>query len=409
MAWQNNRIIVPACQKPAACTGCVLSSQGEGFVPPQESHGLADSGLLILSERPDAKEVEYGTPLHPSAPTGSVFEKTIRKARIDGQPVRRENFTVSNLLSCRPPNGQEVPGSWFEFQAIEHCKAHWEQLIIKRKPRVILACGAPVLRTLTGLGGMKELSLSMLRGYPIETTYGLVIGTYNPAMVKQNPKLGWVFLKDFERALKIAKHGWNPPMKNFALSPGLDEAEALTRRIEGNSQLWLACDIETDKGEDEKWNILKSIQFSLSENDGWFFDWNLDFLPFIRRSLAAMNPKVGHNFRRFDLPRLREAGGMILNGRIDDTSLAFRQLHPDLMSEEKANKKSGDDSTPSISSRSGLQFVASIAEYNTYWKHLRTTNPRLYGVHDTAADLKVWNWLRRELEGLRYTPIRGIN
>ena len=125
----------------------------------------------------------------------------------------------------------------------------------------------------------------------------------------------------------------------------------------------MAADIETiestgiDEDElDSAGTIITQIQFSTAPGTGIVLPWEGKYKEVARAILATSNPKAGHNWWRFDAPRLRAAGYEV-NGVVHDTLQMWKRYHPDLPA--------------------GLQFVASLCGFPFPWKHLAASDSGL--------------------------------
>src|SRR5437660_1531957 len=115
--------------RPDACRRCPLDPVAEGFSLPE---GTGSSGVMIAAEALGEAEVKDGLPLRPYAPAGSVFERALRRAGID-----RQSLLLWNTVACRPPSNL-LEGTAYEQGAIESCRVHFDGVVARFKPRVIL-------------------------------------------------------------------------------------------------------------------------------------------------------------------------------------------------------------------------------------------------------------------------------
>lgn len=368
--------------KPAEiCCGCDLYEQDpSGFVRP-EGHGTL--GVLMMGEAGGQHERYAGLPFRPNAPAGSVLEKAIKLAGFD-----RAQFRITNAISCSPPRDWLVGAPW-EFGAIAHCEQHRSRIIAEMKPKVILALGGVAFRTLTGHDGPKQ-GISLMRGYPIETEHGLVLGTYHPSfLIRGNMNLLGVLVHDIQKAVGLARSGWSKRPVRYHMHPTLDDAEDFLLDAQAHPELPLAFDIETRQttekdeeayGEEEDATPIISIQFSLRPTEGIFFPFSGGYREVAARLLSLPSDLVGHNSWRFDLPKLRDVG--IRPPRVGhDTMEAFRHLQRDL------------------SGHYNLQSVASFYGFDFPWKHLAQSETEFYGCADVDAVQRIWAKLPADLRG----------
>src|SRR5579864_7627929 len=106
--------------KPQECLGCPLYGSGKGFI---QAEGQGSTGVLILGEAGGENEEADGLPFRGYAESGSVLNRALALAG-----YTREQFTLYNILGCRPPNNF-LSGASYEFQAIDHCQVHLDREI----------------------------------------------------------------------------------------------------------------------------------------------------------------------------------------------------------------------------------------------------------------------------------------
>src|SRR6266576_1313853 len=119
-------------QKPKTCGGCVLENANCGF---SISEGRCTTGVLIIGESLGDKEKWAGLPFRPEAEAGASLMKAIS---LLGK--QREDFAFWNMIGCQPPFNA-LENTSYEYSSIEHCKVHFQQVLNKYKPKVILALG----------------------------------------------------------------------------------------------------------------------------------------------------------------------------------------------------------------------------------------------------------------------------
>lgn len=367
----------------------------------QQVSGLGSSGVLLLGEAMgDAERVESRGFVE-SAPAGSVLERAIRRCG-----YRRDQFAIWNVVPTQPPNNY-LEGAPYEAEAIRWGLGYLPDIILRYKPRCILALGNVALKALTGLSGVMEA-----RGYPLPSPYGPVIGTLHPAFLRRGAMSYLsVLMHDLRFAVALAARRiytqpvdfWSPvlwrqvsydipavlpPANEPIVPPGymcypqLDDALAFAAAVEADPTRLVAYDIETpwspkagEEDSDDAEHIathgdsILSIQFSLAPESGIFLPWRLPFIEVARRILASRNPKVGANNWRFDDPRLAAAGCPIAGTR-HDIRWAWRHIQPDLAA--------------------SLSFVSSFyAPGIAPWKHLAASHPQVYGIRDVDVLMRI--------------------
>lgn len=412
--------------KPESCAGCQCASHGSDF---SRVEGTGSSGVMVVAEASGEHEQRDQLPLRPFAPSGGVFERSLRRMGIS-----REQLSVTNVLRCRPRNNW-LEGSPWEHAAIAHCAPNLDEAIAQRRPRAILALGNVALRRLTGEAG-EARGVGHLNGYvlphlgvpkwsaeadlklrelgmldpPISPAIP-VIPCYHPAFLRRG-KAAYqgIFARTIRRALNVAAgtdhaYRWNvnPEDPSHARSLGYQphpnpaEAMAFASYILDNSGLLLSYDIETAEStsldEDAREGFtdtrIRLVQFAARGAGAIAIPWEPGFQGAITSLLHSPNTKCGHNVWLFDNKVLRAAGereGIDLapQGVIHDTLQMFHHWQPDLAAH--------------------LQAAAQFVSFPFPWKHLAGEDRHLafYGCCDVDATLQLYTFLEAALrrEGL---------
>lgn len=423
MAFPRNDFVIPALSKPKECTGCVLEKRGEGFAAVE---GTGWNGVIIVGAYLGVHEVEQGLPLRPSSAGGAIFERTCKKLKIP-----RSHFKIINAIQCMPPEGK-LAGTGYEWQALEHCSVHRNKVLLEMpesspvyKRKVVLAFGEVATKALTGLSSRFD----SLRGYPVETPFGLVLPTYNPAklIAGRDAKLIGVFRKDVQKAVDLARDGWQVPAVDYLIHPTVEQGWEFYERAkawaENNTKadephVFLTYDIENSfavlalkmefdwvcsfaESQDERealaearaagngldgallgkvitvmdripgWkngNRIKTVQFSLRKNEAIRFVWQDEFIPIIRAIVALPIEKWGWNSWKHDDKILSDFDCPVAEPRLDGFWL-FHHVEPDLTTEDTEDGSG-------ISSRLGLQYAASLHGWYKSWKQLGSDDPQ---------------------------------
>lgn len=400
-------------QKPSTCSGCVLQHSNGGFSHPE---GRCKTGVLIIGEALGDREKFDGLPFRPYAEAGSALMTAIRLLMF-----KREDFAYWNMIACQPPYNN-LENTAYEYQSIEHCKIHFDQVLKRYNPKVILALGNVPLKHLREPDQeidsyiqhleqtdpkklkdyLKKFKISSLRGYIFKSIYGIpMIPSLHPSFVTREGRiyLG-VLMRDIKIAVELAQ-GNIPDFKtNYITDPTIEQARQFYYSCKANPTLAISHDIETpefalsvDESEIEYENVevrdIDSIQFSIKEGESIFFPFFGDYKEFARLILALSNPKVGWNSIRFDRTHIEYhlGKGAIAGLNIDVMDL-WKWLNQDFV-------KMGR----------GLQFVTNFFTPNfPAWKHLAQLNPKLYGCYDPDAALRNYNGLFKELSSRRLFP-----
>src|SRR5215831_21373348 len=124
---------MPLSIKPKECLDCSLEQIGQGFIQPE---GIGSIPLLLVGESPGYNEAEDSLPFRPQAQAGSMLHRMLSRCRVD-----RNHLALWNMIACRPPQ-DHMNGAYYEYSSINHCRIHFDKVILKYNPKVILALGA---------------------------------------------------------------------------------------------------------------------------------------------------------------------------------------------------------------------------------------------------------------------------
>lgn len=163
---------------------------------------------------------------------------------LDEQMVWRKNKT--------PPaaNWKHFGGAWVHPTFLAYREALLAELA-EHQPRVVLACGNLATFALTGEWGVKKWRSSRLeRSHPGWS--GVVIPTWDPALLQQDWSLRPSFTHDVGRAVEQGILGKNPARTyHHTIRPTFDAARAGLARIRGmveSAPIALGVDFETRAG-----------------------------------------------------------------------------------------------------------------------------------------------------------------
>jgi hypothetical protein len=190
---------------------------------------------------------------------------------------------------------------------------------------------------------------------------------------------------DLKRAMALAQGQYSTKFTtNYSTHPSLDEVRSYFYWLDANRAVVVTADIETDKSlaydEDEESDIIGEgpvnlVQFSTAPGYGITIPYKEPFTEWIHKILALDHIKVGHNWWKFDGPKL-DSMGVKVNGTIHDTMWMFKCWQPGLPR--------------------NLQSVASFSGFPFPWKHLFQSELEFYG----CADVDAPQWIIRHLPGL---------
>lgn len=363
--------------KPSSCAGCPILDNGEGFVPAQTD---GTNGVLLVFEAAGEQEEKKGKPMVGKA--GFAFNKMLRHGG-----MKREDFNIHNVLSCRPPHNQLV-GTSYALESIAHCAPNLNRTIADTHPRCIVAGGAVALERLTGIQGILRA-----RGYVHTSLHRAIptVATYHPSYIMRgNANLSQAFIYDLQHAVEIAQNGFTYDDPTYTLDPLLHQAErwgdSYLDALQRNPSLPLAYDIETPyKGSDESttnseddptFTILR-ISFSMGSGCTISVPWRTEFLPFIQRVLHSSGDKLVWN-SHYDTPRIKY-NQIEISGVIHDAMVAWHVLNSDL-------PKSLEFVTPF--------FCPSFP----MWKHLNKQKPAWYNAADSDTLWRNYAGTEQELK-----------
>jgi len=400
--------------KPESCKSCLgyqwaCPSAGTGFVP---GSGTGANGVLLVFEAAGEDESLQGVPLVGKA--GFQFTTMLQRAGL-----RREDFRICNVLSCRPP-GNQLRDTPYGNQAILACTPHLEREIYGMAPRCIVACGVtafekllPEIASIKNIGLQDSKARKGARGYVFwSARYNTwIIPTVHPSFIMRGKtNMESVFIHDIQKAVDVAAHGYtyDEPL-DYVLDPPHDQLAAwmrdFTAWVEAHPDTRLSEDIETPtKGDDEDDVDLDDptyqihrVGFSYRPGYGLSVPWQAQYLPAIKHLTESAVDKVWWN-GAYDQPRLR-ANGLAIGGTQIDGMVAWHLLHSDLPK--------------------SLNFVTTYCQpHQRMWKHEASKTPALYNVMDADVALrntaaievelrKASLWPLYEHHVLRLNPIRA--
>jgi uracil-DNA glycosylase family 4 len=388
-------------KKPNPCRGCPLDFDWSGFSIP---YGTGNNKIMVVGEALGEFEKIEATPFVRHAESGSVLETAFRKAG-----VKREDFILWNLIGCQPPNNK-LENTNYEFQAINHCKTYFNQIVDKYKPKVFLALGSVPFKHLTGTNGPIG-GITINRGYVFDSIYNgiRVVPSLHPSFInrKLRKHLG-VLVRDIKRAIEVSKGiGLDKIKTNYEINPPISRCIEILDYLRNNPQIPISYDIETEYSRLEDEDIesnqdirdIESIQFSYGEGHGLFLDWhtkepdkewltddeydealkvywkNNPYTHFIIQMLNLPNPKIGWNNWLFDTINTEyHLGKGTIKGLNLDLMWAWHHYQPDVK-------------WPGMK----LQFVTNFYD-NQFpaWKHLAQSDPYTYGCYDVDAVSRIY-------------------
>jgi len=365
-------------KKPPLCKGCPLEFKGEGFGIP--SGGFAKE-VLFVGEALGKDEAKSGR--HFDGLAGWQLDMLCARAGL----IREEDIFVENVIHCRPPHNQ-LSGASYEYKAINQCRSLLDGTIDQMSPKAIVALGNIPMRRLTG-----TLGISRYRGFVLDGPKGIpVIPTFHPSYLlprrgqKSSAKWTGPVISDIRKAIRIARDGFERRISTYLLDPHPDRAWEFANEFEREKDCFLSWDIETpykiaseesDLKQGDNTTIFR-ISFCFRVGYAMSIPWEVRWMPIIKRLLTCNRPMVGWNIKAFDVPKVAEAG-VIVVGDVHDGMNAFHVWLPNLI------KK--------------IEFVTSLcSDHFLPWKHLNIAEPALYNCIDADAALENFLYIRMMLQ-----------
>ena len=369
-----------------SCLGCPLEHKGIGFSLPD-----GEGPVLLIGEALGRDESRSGKPFVGAA--GYCLNKTLARSRLD----REKDFTIWNIVACRPPNNWLDRAPW-ERGAANHCRQYLSHVVDKVRPRVIVPMGGVAMRHLLGREGIMD-SHAPQRGYvydcevelPNQEIYKCVaLPTIHPSFILQgNTALSGVQIHDLQKAVRVSKQGEPVDNPHYILSPSRADLDFFVReaREKVGGDTWLTCDIETgrsaQKSEDEVHELERSeircISFAHTPGHAITIPWTNRNLTYIQELLNLPAPYLVVWNEKFDIPHLKDAG-MTIRAPVYDTMMSWHMLQSALPK--------------------GLGFVSSFYTNFREWKSLSDVMPAFYSCRDSDAAItctyKIRECLREE-------------
>ncbi len=175
------------------CTKCRLHAHRRRAVP---GEGNRKSAVVFIGEAPGEKEDEQGRPF--VGPAGKLLTELI-----ESMGYRREDFYITNVVKCRPPENRDP-----EDDEIEACLPYLLRQLDLIKPKLVVCLGRHSARSIFKLAGLKWTSMTSQHGrvYAAKLLgYGVkIIATYHPAAALYNPQLKGALEEDFKKSIKSA-------------------------------------------------------------------------------------------------------------------------------------------------------------------------------------------------------------
>lgn len=388
--------------------GSTIPGYDLGSVMPNlvEPEGNGSLGIMFVGEAPGGHENAMGLPFRPWAPAGSVLARAFSELGVD-----RSQALISNAAWFQPPRNW-LEGSPWEAEYLADGRPRNAELILQKRPRVIVALGGVAWHELTG---MYHTNIEQGRGYivPARKEYGglPVVGTYHPSFIIRGSKRknvetgsftekqsggGWGFYSVLKRDIALALHllqhelprsEYGPQVKKFATR---EDWEYAIRMCQENPDLFISYDFETplsvlqgDESEfDKAAGSITQFQISLGEGHALVSSWDYSLMGPIKQLLELPNRKLDWNGRGFDRDIIRNLSIRFV-GEWHDGMRMWTHWERDLPR--------------------GLQYVTSfVSPQDGPWKYLFEHDLRTYGVRDVIEPIKIVEFLERQMKAMRH-------
>lgn len=279
--------------------------------------GPEDAELFFIGESPSTSEDLAQRQMQ--GKHGEMFD-----IALSSLGLTREQVRLGNLMNYQPAKNdlRKAHTTWQFEQGCKELKSY----LATCKHKVLIPMGNRAMDFLLGFDGIENHRGSV---YKYKSMY--VVPTIHPSLVTFQASNGPAFLKDIEKALHIAKHGWTEPNFNFIVDPDVYQLEGLLPTLLAAPRLYV--DIETKKYT----SYIRCIGFAWSDRDAVciFNDGNYESNPVgpnFRRVVSLLLesdiPKTFHN-GMFDTIMLEE-NGFTVKGWDYDTMVAQHVLQPEL-------------------------------------------------------------------------------
>lgn len=298
--------------------------------------GPLSSPIFILGEAPSSDDDYLKEPFTGRA--GDFLSHCLELAGIDRSLCR-----LGNVCNYRPDKGD-----FHLLRGTKQLDEGYKELnrsLSDQRPRVIIALGNEALNYLKGHAGISNWRGSVL---PYQHN-SYIIPTYHPGVALRDGTLAPQVIFDLQRAAKILKDGYTPPIHDFIIDPDEPTFNKLLEEVKQSE--FVACDIESIR---DTQHILcfgvalsDKRAFCIKNHYGLNSGLEEHFRHRVEQIIDSAKGIVYHN-GGFDCEMLRLNGIESYSKFKYDTMLAQRVLEPELPI--------------------GLDFCASIYTDEPYYK-----------------------------------------
>ncbi|NPA54353.1 MAG: uracil-DNA glycosylase [Aquificae bacterium] len=182
---EKEKIMEELNKKIQECTKCDLHKYRTQAVL---GEGNLNAKLMFVGEAPGGDEDKQGRPFVGRA--GKLLTKIIEETG-----HKREEFYITNVCKCRPPNNR-TPTPW----EMEACFPYLKTQIEVIDPKVLCLLGATAARAFLG----RNVAITKERGSVINWEGRLLYLTFHPAYVLRNPSAEKILFEDIKKAIELA-------------------------------------------------------------------------------------------------------------------------------------------------------------------------------------------------------------
>ena len=353
------------------CRGCTNQVAGQSIIYPD---GDGSSGIMLLGDSPWKSEQYYHRNFAGAA--GFYLENNI----LGPLNINRKELTVANSMWCSPPHlgwTDHIAQFPEAISALRYCEPYLDELILERKPKVIVAMGQVAMRRSLGLVSTIEAKHAYVHESPILHNLPVIVSYHPSAIMQQKHKLTPCLRFAMRRAQEIADGSYRPTKLELVRDPSPGDAMAYLRShllLHNNRIDLLMVDIETpessrmDEEDLEEAGVSYQIEragFSCCEGHGISFPWSDEYKVVLQEAISHASVVAEWADNHFDSRRLRAAGIDFGRARILSGMWAWHFLQSDLLK--------------------GLGFVSPFFYAGPSFKHMASTSPALYNAMDNAV------------------------
>ena len=185
------------------CSRCSLHRHEGNY--PVLHRGNVESSIMLVGEAPGLREREQGKPF--VGPAGELLNKIFSCIGMDTD----KDLFITNIVYCRPVAQQESGRQNYtpKQEQIVRCKPFLGKATELINPKIIIACGLPALKTITGNDNIRMKDFEG-RWYPHEDKNLFIMR--HPASIlhqarwpeqqKETKKKVWQYMQHFRDTYK---------------------------------------------------------------------------------------------------------------------------------------------------------------------------------------------------------------